>query len=466
MADYENMDNLDTSTSLDFDLYYNPNHEATLQSGGLKSYGTKEGGSAIYEKKSSGYSVTVERLLWADGWEKTTAEGEKTVHNQEMTLVVLKIVLSSHDPSRKFMYVKATLAFDDSDWEKSNGENEPRVEAWAPFHKPQRWNQSLAHHKKTDTKDGNIKLGYSGVDLSAGWSSQGEISWDRTAFDQGRSNAEISDITNNRNGVTWVLEQNQLENAGVSQELWTAVLISRPTADPYLVRFQINTRVGTIEDFKNKTKEFFGLKPDKTKPYLVTPGKKLVCNFEGHDIFKCIDLNNLGKLQGQGDRSNLDVKWGPDYKIEIPRPSKQASETLSDGTITGESAEDGWKSDKLPEEASPASTSQSASLATPIVLGGTAWTVAAPPITVPPAASGLLQVPQSSLPPMMVGWYNPTLTTNADSGRLTALEARAAQIETRIATQDSLIMQLQQALAAKDVQLSRLEQVIGNVVGG
>ena len=65
----------------------------------------------------------------------------------------------------------------------------------------------------------------------------------------------------------------------------------------------------------------------------------------------------------------------------------------------------------------------------------------------------------------MIGWYNPNSTTNADSGRLTALEARAAQIETRIAAQDSLILQLQQALTAKDVQLARLEQAIGNMIG-
>ena len=456
MADYKDMNNLDMSTSLEFDLYHNPNHEATLQSGAVKSYGANENGSTIFEKKKSGYTVLVERLLWVDGWEKTTVEGEGAVYGERMTLVVLKIVLASRDPNRKVGYATASLIFEDSNWKETKGKNEPQVEAWAPFHTQQRWNPSLAHYKKTDTKDGNVSVGYSGVDLSGGWSSQGEISWDRTAFDQGSSISESSPITGRRNGVTWVIEQNQLEKAGVSQDFWAAVLISRPTADPYLVKFQINARIGTIEDFKNKTKQFFGLKPDNTKPFLVTPWKKQVCNFEGKDIIKCIDLNNLGKLQGQGNRSNLDVKWGPDYKIEIPTPSEQASEILSDATITGESAED----------VSPASTSQSASLATPALVAGTGSTAAAPPITIPPAASGLLQVPHSSLPPLMIGWYNPTSTTNDDSGRLRALEARAAQIETRIAAQDSLILQLQQALVAKDVQLARLEQVTGAMIGG
>jgi hypothetical protein len=77
----------------------------------------------------------------------------------------------------------------------------------------------LMHKLATDTKAGKLAAGHSGVNLSAGSSSQGEISWDRTSFDQGRSNTETSRLTGKRNGVTWVLEQNQLENAGISQDV-------------------------------------------------------------------------------------------------------------------------------------------------------------------------------------------------------------------------------------------------------
>jgi hypothetical protein len=105
-----------------------------------------------------------------------------------MTLVVLKIVLASYDQKKKIAYAKATLAFEDNNVRTTNGKNEPLVEAWAPFHAQQGWNPGVAHFKKTDTKAGKLAAGNSGVNLSAGSSSQGEISWDRTSFDQGRSN--------------------------------------------------------------------------------------------------------------------------------------------------------------------------------------------------------------------------------------------------------------------------------------
>ncbi|RFU78594.1 hypothetical protein TARUN_3637 [Trichoderma arundinaceum] len=326
MSAYANLDTLSTTKPLQFDLYYNRNHEATLYSGEVKSYAVKERGSAIYDNRKSGYTVSVERLLWVDGYEGSPVGDESKTSDREMTLVVLKIVLASHNPHIKFSFVKASLGFEDKDYKLDQGLSEPRVEAWAPFHSVERWNPLISHQKKSNKLDAGVKLGYSGADLSGGWGSEGEAAWDRTVFDQGRSNAEISPITGSRNGVTWVLEQNDLENAGVSQEFWAAVLLSRNTPDPYLVQFRIDTRVGTLEDFKNKTKNFFGLHPSRTKPFQVTPGKNTVCNFEGNDIIKGVDLKNLGRLRSPENRSRLDVKWGPDYKVEIPTPSHRTSE--------------------------------------------------------------------------------------------------------------------------------------------
>ncbi|KAL7928976.1 hypothetical protein V8C35DRAFT_205155 [Trichoderma chlorosporum] len=326
MSAYENLDQLNPSKPLKFDLYYNRNHEATLYSGEVKSYGVREKGSAIYDNRKSGYTVSVERLLWVDGYEGSPLEGESKTSDQEMTLVVLKVVLASHNPNLKFSFVKASLRFEDTDYKQHRGLNEPQVEAWAPFHSVERWNPLISHEKKTTKLDTGVKVGAYGADLSGGWTTGGEAVWDRTVFDQGRSNAEISPNTGCRNGVTWVLEQNDLENVGVSQEFWAAVLISRASSEPYLVRFQIDTRVGTLEDFKNKTKQFFGFNPNRTKPFQITPWKNAVCNFEGNDIIKAVDLKNMGRLRGQGNSSRLDVKWGPDYKVRIPTPLQQPSE--------------------------------------------------------------------------------------------------------------------------------------------
>jgi hypothetical protein len=80
-AYYEDMNDLDTSDPLEFDLYYTPNHEAALLPGVVKSYGVKEGGSTIYDKRTKKYDVKVERLLWVDGWKKTTVEGSKKVQD-------------------------------------------------------------------------------------------------------------------------------------------------------------------------------------------------------------------------------------------------------------------------------------------------------------------------------------------------------------------------------------------------
>ncbi|KAL6894695.1 hypothetical protein GGI43DRAFT_386290 [Trichoderma evansii] len=289
--DYTSLDDIGQSEPLTLDLYHIENDRQSIESGSLKSYETKEGGSAVYAHQKSGYAITVERLLWVDGWEKTTINGEDDVHGQEMTLVVLKIVLASNDRKRKFARAEVSLAFEDPN---AGGENKPTVLAWAPFHKTERWNASQAQHTKSDKKEGSVKLGYSGVDVSGGWSREGTVSWTQMAFDQGKANAQISRITQNRNGVTWSLEHNNIENAGVSQEFW----------------------------------KLFGLKPDKTKPFLVTSWKNIIYNYEGKDIKKCIDVNNLGKLVDPVVNSRLNVKWGPDYQIEVPMPSagKQAWE--------------------------------------------------------------------------------------------------------------------------------------------
>lgn len=241
---YTSLDDMDQSELLSLDLYCIEDHPDTVRSGSLKSYKVKEGGSAVYANKKSGYAITVERLLWVDGWEKTTIADDKAVHGQEMTLVVLKVVFASNDEKNvKFARAEATIAFEDT---KKGGTNEPTVLAWAPFHRAERCNASQAQYTKSDKKEGHASLGNSGIEVSGNWSREGTVSWCQMAFDQGKANAQISDISQNRNGVTWSLEQNKIENAGICQEFWAAVLLSRPTAEPYRVNFRTDARVGTM----------------------------------------------------------------------------------------------------------------------------------------------------------------------------------------------------------------------------
>lgn len=58
------------------------------------------------------------------------------------------------------------------------------------------------------------------------------------------------------------------------------------------------------------------------------------------------------------------------------------------------------------------------------------------------------------LPPLVVSWGIPFSAANAgytnfDSSRLTTLEGRVAQLEARLASQDSLILQLQHSPLAQ-----------------
>ncbi|KAL6697341.1 hypothetical protein J3F84DRAFT_368678 [Trichoderma pleuroticola] len=410
-------------SSLRFDLYQNYSHEATVQSGSVKSsYKVKEGGTALYDSKRSGYTVTVNRLLWLDGWESSTGEGEAMIHGAEMTLVVLKIVLASNDPNRKVAYMSASLALEDSEGQTSGWKNEPLVEAWAPFGAVKRSNATTAQHTKSIKTEASVQLGYSSINASIGSSSEAEISWEQTSFDEERAHGITNSKSGKQNGVMWILEQNQLQNAGVAPELCVAVLFSRSSQKPYLVRFGIDARVGTLDDFKNKTRQFFGLPSDRTQPFLVTPFMNEVCSSEGKEMKKCIDVNNLGKLRGQDQALNL--KWGPSCQIELNPPAPASSNKYDSNSdhAQDESAR-GQDRERRPD----------------------------PVIAPTPLPSNQLSLP---LPPLVVSWGVPISAANAgymnfDSSRLTVLEGRVAQLEARLASQDSLILQLQHSLLAQ-----------------
>lgn len=186
---------------------------------------------------------------------------------------------------------------------------------------------------------------------------------------------------------------------------------------------------GTLQDLVDKTKRGFGLNPNNTKPFLVTSWKKQVCNYEGEDIRKCIDLNNLGKLR-QGDRACLDVKWGPDYEYQQTNTLKPATAVTTNDSEATE-VEGGVENVSLiqgyPPEALPAVFPTPPRQLPP---GETPPAPVLPsfqPPSAPPTVSDQLQALQATgaSPPVLMSWCNPNLT--ADPGRLTALEARAAQ---------------------------------------
>ncbi|KAL8370979.1 hypothetical protein RB595_001029 [Gaeumannomyces hyphopodioides] len=408
---YEDLDAFDSDDELRFELHESFGNPAQAGQGGLRSYETKKDGTAIYyAERPSDYSILADRILWVDGYESTTADGQR---GREMTLIVLKIKLFSADRDSKFKKFIAELSFKNK--EAGSGD-EPFVEAWAPFRTPGEWNPVAVQREVTDKTEGGVKVGYQGAEVSGARSHEEKLSWTQVDFDQGISGETIGK-SGRRNGVQWAVSQNNVSGMGVTPEVWAAVLLSRTTAEPYGVRFRLRSHGGTLREVQEGAKRFFGVKPDETKPFSVTPWKRTICHSEGHRIREVIDLDNLGKLIGPLG-TDLILPLGPGHRIAPPQVSSNpAAEGFASAlgesvvprpaetaTPQGSSAAEPQPTQRLAEGPSPSTLAHSA--ASP----GTRW-----------------HIP-------------------ADPARLAAMECRVAQSEARIATLESTMLELREAL--------------------
>lgn len=449
--DYENLDLYDPSRPLKFDLWSKPGAGATLGQGEFRSFKVNEESVSIYDKAvKSSYSVSVQRLLWIDGYEDPTKK-------QEMTLVVLKMVFTSLNPDTRIGHVTATLRLRDKEKE---GKNHPRPEAWAPFREPERFNASTAQINTTYERDANAKAGFSGAEVSMGVKTGREISWNQVDFDEGHSAEVFRD--GKPSGVLWFMKQNQRQKAGVTPEIWAAVLFSRNSSDAYLAKFSLDVHAGTREELKNNTKKFFGLKPDETMPFSVTPWKKQVCNGEGADILKSLgSLDNLGSLRDAQLRTKLNVSWGLKYQITAPGPSPAREKEAQEGHGgEGDRQAASVAADVKPSSESTESRPRGKAEQDPTAPPGV-FPASAPPTCVPSASPQpvLQQGPilQPSLPPLVIGWYAPSAGVDY-AARLAALEGRVAETERRIVEQDRTLFQLRQELMLKEAILDRMQQ--------
>lgn len=432
---------------INVNLYINHNAPAKQAQGGTKSHYTPvPGGAMLFDTgDKSDYQFSVERLLWVDGWQESTMVAGKLVPKQPMTLIVLKLVLQTFDQDLRVETVKATLQFKDVDRQRAD---DPEVQAWAPFHDLEDWNPTKAENRSTQNRNATASGGYSGASLSLGWDKGHEISWNQTAFDEGRSILLKSRRKQRPIGVTWSLKQNKLQNLGVSPVLWTAVLIKRKTdLEKYLVKFRLDVRTGTRHDVKSKGLEFLRIKPGDTSSFTATPKPDVWddtnCFGEGENIrdSKRVDLKNLGKLVGK-DRTAMADTWGPQYQRSAPSARGAEADTAETITTTQHITAVESHQTEVCVEAAVAPAEQQ------------------------PARPGRdpLAPPQAYL---VMGSSSPTrsslgVDTSAGelSRRLVALEARAAHTEARLAAQDLMILQLQRAVDARDAQLSRMEQTM------
>ncbi|UKZ78893.1 hypothetical protein TrVFT333_006639 [Trichoderma virens FT-333] len=297
-------------------LYHHSNASATTGQGSVKTaYRVKDDGAAIYAEEKSDYSISIERLLWVDGFEESSPVCNGA-QRKAMTLAVLRMVFKSSSRDTRIEWARAVLKLEGTD---KSGKGEPLVEAWAPFSNLQRSNESESHREKTVQIGVECDPGFDGVaPVSIQLSRERRISWNQAEYDEAFSTPVFSKITNNRNGVDWYMRQNPLQNQGVPPETMASVLFSRNSPDPYMVSFRIYIRAGTLNDIANRVKNFFGLKPGQTYPFLVSPGGKPICHSEGREIFQNIDINNLGALRESKYSNKLNIKWESSTGVSGP----------------------------------------------------------------------------------------------------------------------------------------------------
>ncbi|KAI1123781.1 hypothetical protein F5Y10DRAFT_251173 [Nemania abortiva] len=301
-VDYEDFD---SQEPILLDLYQKFDPAEAARKGGVKSYETSGDASVVYDSRKSDYYTTVERVLGLDGWETLpTPEGST---KQRMTLLILKVVVNCTSYGGRVRFVKATLSLDN---QKSGGKTEPFVEAWAPFRKLELTNPTRADIHQGKNK--SAKAGFSAY----GFTAQGEgkltheISFERNYYD--RAFATVVMDGNRRAGVSWYMEQNNLEIGGVQPETFLAVLFKRETDDPYIINFDIDVGGGTLHEAGKRVSKLFGLNPGRTKPFLVRPSTNIQLRGEGRDFLPAVETlaNNLERLRATDCTTGLTILQG------------------------------------------------------------------------------------------------------------------------------------------------------------
>ncbi|KAI1461260.1 hypothetical protein F4805DRAFT_415278 [Annulohypoxylon moriforme] len=439
MSDYSQITTSDFppdvhENDFEFDLLIDPTANPAYKESQVRThYEVSDESVPIFEGEKSDCRVTVERLLWVDGW-RDGKDQEKPKH---MTLVVLKFNFLSKargNNATKLDWVDASLRFLDTDQTRHQ---DPEVVAWAPCD-PEKWNFSSAKRKSTTKTGGSLSAGYQGVNASIDRSKENEIQWDQVCFDEGRTELIYSKKTGRPNGVLWFLRQNPLQNHGVLPQFWTAFLISRQSSKEYNVKFDIESGSGSFDNAKSAMANFLRI-PRDGSTFIITPqpGKVAICNLEGKDIEKSVDLEHLGRLVDPEKSTKLNLKWTPPPKEERPAP---AGPTTGEEGL-GETAGIGGTARALDDRTTPTETPQHPTLPGATVVPRTFIEVSNMTLssTAQPALGGSNQTPQQ------MAWDHLKVSSTSVidyNSRLVLLETRMAQLETRLAAQDVIISQL------------------------
>jgi hypothetical protein len=426
--------------------------------------------------ETSDYIVTVDRLVWIDGWRTTSGVGINRSHENPMSLVVFNIKFFDKRPerSRGIGGAVAELRFF-SDHRK--GEH-PEVVAWGPFRHQQRWNLSAGYVKVATKADLRASAGFAGQQLSGSLGCDKELSRTIVAFDEGFSthlypqgSKAIEGQKRKPNGVQWFVRQNHLHEQGVESEMRFAALISRPEQmQPYHVSFRLQAHARSKEVVRNAVQRL-SRQPIgdqihwRTEPNL---DKMRRCFAEGVPIAESIDSNNLGALiKDPNDSQNLGQEW---LKPQNPAELSQALQTQirtepeeASDTCDIQAAVDvpdiaevnmNFQQTSTVADSHSQNSKEDRAPAYPTGVTQVATTEQGSP-TSDNRRHAKQDAADFTRRPFSLGYdAGQQRLKDGEHDRLVSLEIRVAQAEARLAVQDQLILKLQQTVSMLERALS------------
>lgn len=177
------------------------------------------------------------------------------------TLVVFEYRLHALKPGHVFSFIRTTFKFQNAVSTDEGDPSSPSVIAWAPFHHPQRNQESTASVENKWTLGAKVGApAIAPVDASANAKFSTKESHLQQYFQKGAAGRHFNDKTRLNDSVWLTLEQNQSQNLGVEQVFKVAVLIGRKSSADFVGKFKIELQGSfcyALEELSGKAERFF-----------------------------------------------------------------------------------------------------------------------------------------------------------------------------------------------------------------
>ncbi|KAM3456609.1 hypothetical protein MY3296_001564 [Beauveria thailandica] len=411
------------------------------------TYQGSQTGQTIYEDKQSDCSVSIDRLVWVDGWR---GQPDKDGTDEAMTLVVLKLGLHPEDFDARVLYASLQLQLKAG----ARDGNDPRLVAWGPFRRPEMWNVTAAEKRTSVTPSFQFSGGAAGQGMTAGLSSTKEVAWNTSYSDYGLSspkgdanNSKKSTPTKDRapNAVLWQVFENKLVKRGITPEIRVAALFTRPepSDSSYRAVIKIVAHTSGASQTAHRVLRRLGYDGSDSIKWAVVarPLEMNRCHAEGLAIVKHVDAANLGQLVDPKDWTDLNPQWLNKWDRVETCPTLPATAVANKTDPAADTdVREQQAAANPPAKAEKPPAPPTLVVGSDCLEGGLEGTSARAPGADAGVNEDVTTGPERHLSNFRHG--------HADNiKRLVDLEKRAARAEDRIAKQDQHILELEQTLA-------------------